>query len=69
MRVPDLRQLAAGQAERVTVGAAAKTWLARRISAAESTRTRNGLEVDRISRLLGTLAVEALTPEKCRHSR
>jgi integrase len=64
MRVPDLRQLAAGQAERVTVSAAAKAWLARRIGAAESTLTRNGLEVDRIIRLLGTVAVDALTPQR-----
>jgi integrase len=60
-RVPDL----AGFAEPMpapTVGSVAQRWLASRIDVAESTKTRNGLELNRIKRLLGNRAVDEVSP-------
>ena len=46
-----------------TVAEAARAWLASRIDVEDSTGTRNGLEVDRIIRLLGAVTLDLLTPE------
>jgi integrase len=64
MRVPDLRLLSTAEPQVLTIGAAGDGWLASRIEVAESTKVRNGLELDRIRRLLGSVAVDALTPEQ-----
>jgi integrase len=60
-RVPDLRfELESPDAP--TLSVAAKRWLSTRIDVAESTRTRHGLEIGRIDRLLGGRRVDELTP-------
>lgn len=61
-RVPEIRYSESPQAR--TIAVAAKRWLASRIDVAESTKTRNGLEVDRIVRLLGSIAVDVLAAER-----
>jgi integrase len=63
MRVPDLGALVNGAATRVaTVAEAAERWLASRIDIAESTKTRHGLELARIRKLIGGRPVDALAP-------
>jgi integrase len=62
-RVPDLQLLADEPPKVLTVAVAATRWLATRIDVAESTKTRNGLEVDRIGRLLGARPVSAITAD------
>jgi integrase len=64
MRMPDFGLLDADQAKPTTVSEAAKRWLASRIDVGESTLTRNELEVGRIERLLGTVPVKTLTPQR-----
>jgi integrase len=64
MRVPDLRLLVSEEPAALAIGAAGDLWLASRIDVAESTKVRNGLELDRIRRLLGSVPVDALTPEQ-----
>jgi hypothetical protein len=61
-RVPDLRHIADEQPGTPTIDVAASRWLTTRIDVAESTKTRNGLEVDRIRRLLGGRKVDDLEP-------
>jgi integrase len=58
--VPDLWFPAANGS--LTAAAAAKRWLASRIDIAEATKTRHGLELARINRLLGSRAVDQLAP-------
>jgi integrase len=62
-RVPDLSAFAEPTPPTI-VADAARRWLASRIDVAESTKTRNELEVERIDRLVGSVAVDALTPEQ-----
>jgi integrase len=64
MRVPDVHLLSAADPEALTIGAAGDEWLASRIDVADSTLTRNGLELDRIRRLLGSVPVSTLRPEQ-----
>jgi hypothetical protein len=60
LRMPDTRALTDAQASVATVSAAGERWLASRIDVAEATKTRHGLELARIDRLLGSRAVEQL---------
>jgi hypothetical protein len=62
-RVPDLSAFAEPTPP-ATVTDATKRWLASRIDVEETTKTRNELEVGRIERLLGSVAVDALSPEE-----
>jgi integrase len=64
MRVPDLQLISAEQPTARPVGAAGDLWFESRIDVAEATKVRNGLELDRIRRLLGSIPVDALTPEQ-----
>jgi integrase len=57
-RVPDLRALPEGR----TVAAAGEAWLATRIDAAETTKTRHRVELKRINALVGTRSVDELQP-------
>jgi hypothetical protein len=59
-RVPNLR--ATIEAPALTVAVACERWRLARIDVAESTKTRNGLELERIGRLLGSDRVDELTP-------
>ncbi len=59
-RVPNLRP--AVEAPALTVAEACERWQLARIDVADSTKTRNGLEVDRIGRQLGSERVDELTP-------
>jgi integrase len=63
-RVPGLRLLSAEPPKPQTIAVAGDHWLTSRIDVAESTKTRNRLELDRIKRLLGSFAVDELTPEQ-----
>jgi len=63
-RVPDLRLLAAEPPKSRTIAAAGDDWLASRIDVADSTKVRNRVEFDRIKKLLGTVAVDQVTPEQ-----
>jgi integrase len=59
-RVPDLHF--AAQAKGPTLAVAGGRWLESRIDVAESTKVRNGLEIGRITRLLGDRPVAELAP-------
>jgi integrase len=61
LRVPNLRTLTE-EPNTPTVAVAGDRWLASRIDVAESTKTRNGLEIERIRPLLGARRVDELTP-------
>jgi hypothetical protein len=61
LRLPELRLLG-DEPKRPTVAARGHEWLASRIDVAESTKTRNGLELDRIRPLLGARRIDELTP-------
>jgi integrase len=62
LRFPDIRVLKAEAPTARTVSLAGERWLASRIDIAESTRTRHGLELGRIDRLLGGRAVDRIAP-------
>lgn len=65
LRVPDLTILREPEEPQiVSISEAGDAWLATRIDVAESTKVRNGVELDRIRRLIGSVAVDALTPEQ-----
>jgi hypothetical protein len=61
MRMPDVR-LAADALTVKTVAEAARRWQASRVDLAENTKTRHGLELNRIRPLLGNRRVDDLTP-------
>jgi integrase len=61
-RAPDLRVLVAERPKPVTLALAGERWFSTRIDVAESTKTRNSLELGRIRRLLGARAADDLTP-------
>jgi hypothetical protein len=62
LRVPDIRLLEREADTRPTVAVAAERWQASRVDLAENTRTRHGLEVNRILPVLGTSRLDELTP-------
>lgn len=61
LRVPDIRALDNAPAV-TTLAEAAKRWHASRVDVAENTKTRHGLELSRVNRLLGGRPVDELTP-------
>jgi integrase len=61
MRVPNIGALAVEPPTTALVRDAGERWLASRIDVAESTKTRNRVEVGRIDRLLGSRPVDELT--------
>jgi integrase len=63
-RVPDLRLLSVEPPKALTIAEVGDHWLTSRIEVAESTKTRNRVELDRITRLVGSVAVDQLTPEQ-----
>jgi hypothetical protein len=63
-RVPDLAYREAESPKALSIAVAGDLWLTSRIDVAESTKTRNRVELDRITRLLGSVAVDELTPEQ-----
>jgi integrase len=60
LRVPDIRRR--NHDRPPTLAEAALRWQASRVDLAENTRTRHGLELNRIDPLLGSRRVDALTP-------
>jgi integrase len=60
LRVPDLGLLAREPASAPTVVAAAERWRASRLDLAENTKTRHGLEVARVGRLLGSRRIDGI---------
>jgi integrase len=62
MRVPDLHALEQESARVLTLAVAAERWQASRVDLAENTKTRHGLELNRIRPLLGSRRVDELRP-------
>jgi hypothetical protein len=62
LRVPDLSVLNVEPIKAPTVADAAERWQASRVDLAENTKTRHGLELNRIRPLLGSVGVDALIP-------
>lgn len=61
LRVPDIGTLKDEPDAVLTIGTTADRWLETRIDVAETTRTRHGVELQRIKRLLGTTPIQTVT--------
>lgn len=61
LRVPNVHALEREPVRAPTISEAAERWHASRVDLAENTKTRHGLELNRIRRLLGSRRVDDLT--------
>jgi integrase len=61
-RAPNLNLHTTERPKALTLARAGQQWFASRIDIANSTKTRHGLELARINRVLGALAVDEVTP-------